>query len=504
MGPAHADLLTRALFVFFLSVVVMVMLTDVRNMVLPDASIIFWLVFLTPILTIAAGVIMVHSLILVSQERLLQHLIMSIMSVNVMYIAVFLLFTHPALAFFSPFQPSDEKYRSLAALLGTVIAGSVCASVFSGTNVLTKRGLTVTLISGLIAPAIVFAWFLMSPVPPVVLIVPGTYVHTPIGWGLMISVSVVACLTIIRSLFNWQESRSVLDQNMTMAAILWLCSMYVFVSQSADAQITGALWFAVLIAGFVILDVGAIIAAVIQPLGQLERMVTEKTREARRLQQESEFYLNMWSHEVGNLLQGIVHYLEIMQMHDQIEPARLRELDISAMSLANKATLITRQVSTLKEVKELADRTPRPVELSEAIRRGIMTAAGMVGDGVFETTVHSDIIDARVLADDLLELVFLNIICHAVESSKTTPVLIRIGIERNGTFVRVSISYKGRTLSNGTQQSLLEYLDPSTTLLGVDLFTVKLLLDRYSASMAYYGDEQTEDNRFELRFRKTN
>ncbi len=491
--------------IIFLFIVVMLSLTlavvtDLKDVILAESSFVFWLVLLTPLLAITSGIIMAHSLIATLQERLMRHLFVFLLTFDVMSIAMLLLFTHPALVDFSPFMTSIERYRSLVAVLGATIAAYVFISVFSGDRRVTKQEIEILSVAGGILPLAIAVWFLTSPAIQLILIIPGTYIRTLQGWLLSFTIIFFTSLSIVRTIYRWFGTRDILELTLILANFLWIYSLFLFVSQTADYQVVGVLWFVALIAGFAILDIGMTVRTVVQPRLILERLVEMRTAEAQRLQLESEFYLNMWSHEVGNLLQGIVHYLELMQLRDNIQSDMLSELDDSAMRLANRATLITRQVSKLKEIKEHAERTNQPVDLLVCLRNAIMTASSMLGVDSFTISLQGDTDSFHILADDLLELVFVNIICHAVESSKTTPVQIALGTRGNGKFIRVNIFYRGHVLSSDVQRSLLDQLDPKKTLLGLDLFTVRLLLDRYSALITYSGDPQTDANNFELTF----
>ena len=149
--------------------------------------------------------------------------------------------------------------------------------------------------------------------------------------------------------------------SIVMALVLWTLSTLLFSLQESPYQVMELVWLSAMIYGFLVIAVAMIITAVIEPHKALVGLVEERTQEVEASRKESEFYLNLWGHKIGNLLQGMTMYLDLLALPEPQNPQHLQE---SARGLSREAAFINRQIGILAQVKEI---TPPALIVSRPI-----------------------------------------------------------------------------------------------------------------------------------------
>ena len=191
-------------------------------------------------------------------------------------------------------------------------------------------------------------------------------------------------------------------------------------------------------------------------------------------------------HDIRNQLMVVESYTELLE--DSLPDDQSRTYARTVIEAAKQAAEIT---ETAKDVTDVllqvgADRTPMSLcdELSGEIEK-IRSDQNRV-----TVSVDVEIPDVTVLADDLLESVFRNLLTNAVVHNDKNVAEIAVSTRVSDETVRVSIADNGPGITDDHKEQIFQEgekgLESGGT--GVGLYLVKTLVDKYG------GDVWVEDN----------
>jgi PAS domain S-box-containing protein len=191
-------------------------------------------------------------------------------------------------------------------------------------------------------------------------------------------------------------------------------------------------------------------------------------------------------HDIRNQLMVVESYTELLE--DSLPDDQSRTYARTVIEAAKQATEIT---ETAKDVTDVLlqvgnDRTPMSLrgELSGQIEK-VRTDQDRA-----TVSVDGSIHDVTVLADDLLEAVFRNLLTNAVVHNNEDVAEIAVSTRVSDDAVRVSIADNGPGIEDKQKEQIFQEgekgLESGGT--GVGLYLVKTLVDRYG------GDVWVEDN----------
>lgn len=219
------------------------------------------------------------------------------------------------------------------------------------------------------------------------------------------------------------------------------------------------------------------------------RDVTELKEYERTLEQQRDSLtlLNqVVRHDIRNQLMVVESYTELLE--DSLPDDQSRTYARTVIGAAKQATEIT---ETAKDVTDVllqigADRTPMSLrdELSGQIEK--------IRSDQDRATVSVDgpIPDVTVLADDLLESVFRNLLTNAVVHNDKEVAEIEVSTRIVADSVRVSIADNGPGIADRHKEQIFQEgekgLESGGS--GIGLYLVKTLVDKYD------GDVWVEDN----------
>ncbi|MDF1538858.1 MAG: hypothetical protein P1Q69_08145, partial [Candidatus Thorarchaeota archaeon] len=243
---------------------------------------------------------------------------------------------------------------------------------------------------------------------------------TPIGlaisMGYLIS-QIVATITIAR---RWRKTRDTLDLTLLLALTHWIAGTFFIIVLWNPLQIAELLWIASMVTGYLLIATVQFVTSILDPHKALESLPEERTR-------ESEYYLNMWTHKMGNLLQGLVTYLDILD-HAEQGSYDDRDSRSAARVLSREAILVNHQVLQITSIKEGLNQELKPMDIGKAIE----SAETLLGKDIFnyEYPENESFI---VIADDLLSLLFLNNIIFNVKNKAEESVNISVSFKHTDT-----------------------------------------------------------------------
>lgn len=210
------------------------------------------------------------------------------------------------------------------------------------------------------------------------------------------------------------------------------------------------------------------------------RDITEKEEALSEVIEQkglSEFYLDLLSHDIGNLHQGIFSALQLAAMSN--------DPDRKTMVLGTSEDLVRRSLKLVKNVlllSRLKVREPEigPVDLAEVLKSTMQSIRDIYSSR--ELDLASDIEDDLIVdAEPIVEEVFFNLVQNAVKFQSHVPPMVEIkGRKEDGVAV-VEVIDHGFGIPDDQKEKLFQRFSPSGigSQSGIGLSLVKELILRY-------------------------
>jgi|AntDeeMetageno50_2_1112565.scaffolds.fasta_scaffold00023_10 PAS domain S-box-containing protein len=186
-------------------------------------------------------------------------------------------------------------------------------------------------------------------------------------------------------------------------------------------------------------------------------------------------------HDIRNDLQLIAAYAAMLD--GTLDAEAQSSLDIIARS-ADNAVELTTTARDLAETMLQADANRRPVPLARTLEGQIDRL--LSAESTTVVSVTGELPRVHVLADDLLEAVFRNLLKNAVQHNDTEAPEIGIDATVDDDTVTIRIADNGPGVSDAHKKQIFgrgeQGLDSSGT--GIGLYLVDTLVDRYGGAVA--------------------
>ncbi|TFG31964.1 hypothetical protein EU527_11285 [Candidatus Thorarchaeota archaeon] len=453
------------------------------------------LAILVSIETMAAGIIFSHSFAQFIIHRRFRDLVLIVMSINLIITGLFYIMTNGSMIGISPFA-DVVRNRTIVVAFALVLAPASLFGTITDRKSASKKRIYMTVLWGLIISPFLSIWFLLSPEP--------VFVVTDAGSGflginlatLLVLLFIIPTMLIALTKFvsAWKREGVRMDFALANAIVIWLIVISIFVVQSDPFQFIELIWFSLFIFGAMTIALVVISSEVIEPQKALTSLVIARTRELEESKTESEFYLNIWGHKIGNLLQTMTLYFE-MFASGMKKPEELSNLAESAIDIGNETNMINRQVSTLLRLKEQEDTKLEECDLLHHLDSFLKMLDVSQNDIIFSDNNNPSYV--CILADSFLDTLLFNLYTFISKHGKD----YRITISAPSEACFLEIQYKGARLPIDLIESLFNKLVPSRTSMNLDLFIVKILMNRYQGKLEYEYFEETEDNQLCLIFK---
>ena len=449
----------------------------------------------------AASLIFNHSLIHYSQEKRLRSLILLLMALDLAIVCVMFLITHPSDDLWSLFVDRNRN-RSIAILWGSILTvGSIGSSFFGDADV-TPRIQIVSIILGIIfLPSIAF-WFLLNPEPVIV----STFtsgVLTPAFWIVLVVFTVIMITSFLKYFKEWYKKHDRVVLASTCAMVFWLFALWlipisVVFETISPFHYSELIWVSSLTTGFMLIAFAMLSTAIIEPRKQLEEIVVKQTKEIMDSKNESEFYLNMWTHKMGNLLQGLVIYLDLLSIAEE-RGNESQDNRRAAKEIAREATLLNTQVTKLSEVKDTLGSDSHPISLADAISRAMDLSSELLNpDAVrINSKVSSD---TRVIAGEMLDVAILCLLSFFARLRESLHITISSDCKDSIAFVYVDGI--GNEVPVEIRKFLEDFVIPDTPSLELDLYVARTIMEHLGGTINYQRLHESSTNRFTLELEK--
>lgn len=230
--------------------------------------------------------------------------------------------------------------------------------------------------------------------------------------------------------------------------------------------------------------------------------------EADEARSRAELYLDLMSHDINNLNQIGLGYLELA-MDDPGLDARTRELLAKPFEVLKNSS---RLIDNVRKIQKLKEETLhlKAVDMRPVLERVIAQYASVPGRDV---SIHfTPVSECSVMADDLIADVFDNIIGNAIKHS-AGPLTIDVRISPSRTndkdWCKVSIEDNGPGIPDRLKEKIFNRMDKTTIRpngRGLGLYLVRLLVENYNGNIWIedrIGGDSSKGCRFVVMFPAT-
>lgn len=448
------------------------------------------------LLTAFSLIICTYSLIFFLQEHKYRDLLFSLAALNVGIDSFLYWMSHPNSPFLRIIEVSEIKSDTLLILgIGVFIFAIVVNSII-GTRSVPVGLERITLIAGgLILP--VAAISITAIEYQILMLQFNQALLNLLGDAILILLASILGISLILSLRTWGARNSFLD---TSRIFLCFFIEIFLVLRLLQTQIYQAieLWaINTALAGFAIYAASTLILSIVEPHRALSEMVDARTRELEISRQESEFYLFMWGHDVGNTLQSIASYLELLPRMTSLDDPT-SHLHRTATELTDKATDIVRLVNQLTQIRSKQSMKLQSTSLNRVLSESVETLRTQIVDRYFRIEYDDRLPQVNVMADELLYQTVGNLLYNRYEFNTAEDPFVRTDFSVSGSKVLIEVIDNGPPLPSDVHSSLFDEFRPSMTSIGLRLFIVRQLITRYHGSFEYERLERLGQNRFTL------
>ena len=456
-----------------------------------------WLTLVVGFLISICTLIAAFGIMLYSQNQKPRDYILSLSSIDIIFTSLLFVLTYPTISFSRYFPVSIANSHWLAYLMvfTPVIAHFVL--FFVQDEQLSKNqeiGILI-LTLGLIPAAGLFIVFLPFNLP---------FFATDFGVtsagiaatsiGLILAIAVLA-----KYLLDILYNRNPMNLAISMTFSLVLLAVIHTSSSRGLTQFTHLVALAFGTEALTFLLIGMVSTYSRNQHLVLQQKVERQTREIAAARDESDFYLYLWSHEVENLLQALLFYLDIFEMREDPDSEIVPSIH-SASELARRITDILNRVKELAELRGEHGKQFKPINLRNAISRSVSLVENMLADQEFVID-YTQVDDSTIRADELVEQVFVNLIENSVEHCSSTKPIIEIASKEANSTVLLYFRDNCPSLPEKVKLSLFDEFAPSKEGLGLGLFVVKKLMTRYKGDVSY-SELENRKKEFVLTFQK--
>lgn len=192
-------------------------------------------------------------------------------------------------------------------------------------------------------------------------------------------------------------------------------------------------------------------------------------------------------HDIRNHLQLIGSYAAMLDEHVEGDGEGEEYLDVIEES-AELAVELTETVRHLADVLLQFDCDPQPTPLIELLAKEVDGVRSSYPDAT--VTVEAPLSEIHVLADDMIAVVFRNVIKNAIQHNDTDRPTVTITVETGEDRAAVRVADNGPGVPDAQKERIFgrgeQGLESAGT--GIGLYLVETLID------GYRGDVWVEDN----------
>ncbi len=226
---------------------------------------------------------------------------------------------------------------------------------------------------------------------------------------------------------------------------------------------------------------------------ELEQKVAERTKELKKSEKKyreaynrANFYKDLFTHDMNNILQNVQLSIEFLSQKELKEIENLDELiGIFEKQVKRGARLIL-NVRKLSEIEE-SQFSVKLIEVYDVLEKAIEYINKSFQDRQIYAKIESSSKEYYVKANELLTVIFENILINAVKHNENPSVEILIKIseyQKNGiNYLKLEFIDNGRGINDEVKEKIFvtSYIkDRRSTGMGLGLSLVKKIIEKYN------------------------
>jgi K+-sensing histidine kinase KdpD len=213
--------------------------------------------------------------------------------------------------------------------------------------------------------------------------------------------------------------------------------------------------------------------------------ITERKNAELQVEKErnrAELYLDLLSHDLGNIHQGIISWVKLCTLHED-DPDFMKMSWENVSELSRKSIQLTRNIKLISRLNEREPEMER-IDLKESIERSIERAMSI--DPSKNAVVDHNLPEKPIpiMAEPLIDEVFFNIIHNGIKFQEN-DVWIGIDIDIGDDRIRIQIADRGPGISDEFKEMIFERtkMGSKHKHMGIGLSLVKELVSRYDGTI---------------------
>jgi PAS domain S-box-containing protein len=239
----------------------------------------------------------------------------------------------------------------------------------------------------------------------------------------------------------------------------------------------------------------------------LVRDITSRKEQEEKIKEErnrAELYLDLLSHDIGNMHQGIHSSLEMARYMAE-DPDTLRKYLDQSKSLVEKSMQFVKYVKILSSPDQNGK---NPVDLINLIEAGSRKAVSSFPSVVVHLVKDYPEEELKILSDPIVEEAIYNIVHNAVKVQRNIKdPKVELKVRQSDGFVTLTISDHGPGIPDEKKRTIFNRYKSGGSLhyTGLGLSIVKNLMDRYGEDISVSDRVRGDHSRgavFVLEFRK--
>jgi signal transduction histidine kinase len=222
-------------------------------------------------------------------------------------------------------------------------------------------------------------------------------------------------------------------------------------------------------------------------LNETRQALADRNRDLEELNRKANLYLDIYldvlTYEILNSIMGLRGYAELL---GQTSGEKEKQLAEKITALAKKSDDVIRNIETISRIYKKPPRV-YPIDLCEVMSR---TRASWQG-----VTIHVGDCNRRVLANDMLGVVFDNIFANSLKyGGKNVAIDVDVK-ERAGGMIEIIVTDNGPGIPDTMKPQIFDRFARDTTVrssYGLGLHIVKMLVESYKGNV-WAGDRVEHD-----------
>lgn len=217
-------------------------------------------------------------------------------------------------------------------------------------------------------------------------------------------------------------------------------------------------------------------------------MVTDATGRQKYLEniqsakRESEFYIDLMSHDIRNFNQVTMGYIELLQLSDSLSAEEAAYLEKAQKGVTGSNKLID-SIKKVRMIRQFAGKELKRMDLVEILRQDAEAVKKASPDSsiIFCESVAKE--SRFVMADEYVHEIFRHILENAVKHDPHEQKLIEVDasetIENGCAYWIVRVADNGFGVPDDKKRSIFERITKTTKGAGLGLSIVSVIVDKY-------------------------